>query len=71
MDEPMRFEITMPAKHRRALNALATKTGLSSSDLVRLAIVRLLSNHDDLFGRSRSEINRATNEELSLPQEMA
>jgi hypothetical protein len=66
MDEPMRFEITMPAKHRRALNALATKTGLSASDLVRLAIVRLLANHDDLFGRSRSEINRS-GEELSLP----
>lgn len=49
MDRPTRFEITLPADRRQALNELAAEIGLSASDLARLAINRLLSEHGDML----------------------
>jgi len=39
-----RFEISLPMDRRRELDALAAETGVSASDLARLAIIRLLAS---------------------------
>ena len=45
-----RFEIRLQPERRQELDALARETGLSSADVVRLAIRQLLE-HRDLFVR--------------------
>ena len=47
----MRFEISLPTCRRRELDALTVETGLSASDLARLAITRMLNQADTLTGR--------------------
>jgi hypothetical protein len=44
-----RFELLLPAARRRELDALAAEAGLSSSDVVRLAIARLVARPGVLF----------------------
>jgi hypothetical protein len=41
-----RFEVWLPSERRRELDELAGEAGLSSSDLVRLAISRLLTERE-------------------------
>jgi hypothetical protein len=41
-----RFEVWLPSQRRRELDELAGEAGLSSSDLVRLAISRLLTERE-------------------------
>jgi hypothetical protein len=43
-DGAARFEFRLPVERRRELAALASKSGLSSSDLVRLSVCQLLEN---------------------------
>jgi hypothetical protein len=52
-----RFELKLPSNSRAALDALASETGLSCADLVRLSIRRMLER-PDLLGRAerRSEV---------------
>jgi hypothetical protein len=45
-----RFELKLPPQSRAALDALASETGLSCADLVRLSIRRMLER-PDLLGR--------------------
>jgi hypothetical protein len=45
-----RFELKLPPQSRAALDALASETGLSCADLVRLSIRRMLEQ-PDLLGR--------------------
>jgi metal-responsive CopG/Arc/MetJ family transcriptional regulator len=54
MDTQRRFEISLPTERRRELDALAAETGVSASDLARLAIVRLLASREDLLGETRA-----------------
>ena len=44
------FEIHLPQQRRAELAALASETGLSSADLVRLGICRLLERPEVLLG---------------------
>jgi predicted DNA-binding protein len=44
MDQSTRFELRLPRERRRELDALADKCGLSSADVVRLAVRRLLND---------------------------
>jgi hypothetical protein len=44
MNNDARFELRLPVQRRPQLEALADETGLSSADLARLAIGRLLAN---------------------------
>ena len=44
-----RFETRLPADQRRELDELAEKTGMSSVQLVRLAIRRLINDRDALL----------------------
>ena len=44
MNNDARFELRLPAQRRAQLEALADETGLSSADLARLAIGRLLDD---------------------------
>jgi hypothetical protein len=46
-----RFEIVLPADRRAGLERLAKEVGVSSSDLARIAIGRLLANPDVITGR--------------------
>jgi predicted transcriptional regulator len=41
-----RFEIKLPEDRRAALDALANQTGVSASDLARLAINQMLEDRD-------------------------
>jgi hypothetical protein len=50
-----RFEVALPAVRRAELARLADDAGISSADLVRLAIVRLLANPDVITGRKSQE----------------
>ena len=51
MRDRTRFEIVMPADRRAGLEQLAREVGVSSSDLARIAIGRLLANPDVITGR--------------------
>lgn len=55
MENPTRFEVTLPAERRRELDDLAREIGTGSADLARLAITRLLNNRDALLGASDTE----------------
>jgi hypothetical protein len=55
MENPTRFEMTLPADRRRALDNLAREIGTNSADLARLAITRLLNGRDALVGVSDTE----------------
>jgi predicted DNA-binding protein len=44
MNNDARFELRLPTQRRARLDELADETGLSSADLVRLAIDRLLAD---------------------------
>jgi hypothetical protein len=46
MRNDARLELKIPTERRAALSTLAEQSGLSSSDLVRLAINRLLEDRD-------------------------
>jgi hypothetical protein len=46
--EQARFDLKLPASQRRELAALASETGLSSADLVRLSI-RYTLQHPELI----------------------
>ena len=46
MRNDARLELKIPTERREALSTLAEQSGLSSSDLVRLAINRLLEDRD-------------------------
>ena len=50
-----RFEITIDEQRKRDLDALAAEVGISSRDLARLAIVRLLADPAPLTGRPTAE----------------
>jgi hypothetical protein len=55
-----RFELRLPREQRERLGALADQTGLSASDLARLAVRRLIADPGVLLGpavRSPSEPN--------------
>jgi hypothetical protein len=45
-----RFELKIPTDRRDALNEVARQSGVSSSDLVRLAINQLLEDRDVRLG---------------------
>jgi hypothetical protein len=51
MRDRKRFEIAMPADRRAGLEQLAKEVGVSSADLARIAIGRLLANPDVITGR--------------------
>jgi hypothetical protein len=51
MRDRKRFEIVMPADRRAGLEQLAKEVGVSSADLARIAIGRLLANPDVITGR--------------------
>jgi len=51
MKHDARFDLKLPAAQRRELAELATESGLSSADLVRLS-VRWLLQHPDRLLRS-------------------
>jgi hypothetical protein len=44
MENEARFEFRLSADRRRALSELARESGLSASDLARLAVRRLIEN---------------------------
>jgi hypothetical protein len=44
-----RFELKLPERTRADLDLLADQTGLSTADLVRLAVSRLLANKTALL----------------------
>ena len=46
-----RFEVVLPADRRAGLEQLAKEVGVSSADLARIAIGRLLANPDVITGR--------------------
>jgi len=46
-----RFEVDLPANRRAGLEQLAKEIGVSSADLARIAIGRLLANPDFITGR--------------------
>ena len=48
--ETSRLEIRMPVSQWAELSALATDLGLSSADLARLAIRRLINHSEELLG---------------------
>jgi hypothetical protein len=47
--EQARFDLKLPASQRRELAALASETGLSSADLVRLSVRHLLQNREAIL----------------------
>jgi hypothetical protein len=51
MRDRKRFEIAMPADRRAGLEQLAKEVGVSSADLARLAIIRMLNDPASLTGR--------------------
>jgi hypothetical protein len=51
MRDRKRFEIVMPADRRAGLEQLAKEVGVSSADLARIAIGRLLADPDVITGR--------------------
>jgi hypothetical protein len=48
--EQARFDLKLPLRQRRELDALSGETGLSRADLVRLGI-RYMLEHPELFMR--------------------
>jgi hypothetical protein len=48
-----RFELRLPREQRERLGALADQTGLSASDLARLAVRRLIADPGVLLGVER------------------
>jgi hypothetical protein len=57
-DQSTRFEILLSRQRRRELAELAAKLELSSADLARLGIVRLLQNPGALLGRGSAQAAR-------------
>ena len=51
MAHPRRFEVSLPADRRAGLERLAQEVGVSSADLARIAIGRLLNDSASLTGR--------------------
>jgi len=51
MVDRRRFEVALPADRRAGLEQLAREVGVSSADLARIAIGRLLANPDVITGR--------------------
>jgi predicted DNA-binding protein len=49
-----RFELKISTERREALDSLARQSGVSSSDLVRLAINQLLEDRDVRLGASHA-----------------
>ena len=59
MENETRFEFRLSADRRRALSELARESGLSASDLARLAVRRLIENPGALVrGRPAKELDR-------------
>jgi hypothetical protein len=54
MEQSTRFELLLPAARRRELDALAAEAGLSSADVVRLALARLVARPGVLFDGDRA-----------------
>ena len=54
-----RFELLLTRSRRQALAALADELGLSSADLMRLALEKLLQNPSALLGRSGGDRRKA------------
>ena len=50
-----RFELRLPSGSRRELAELAIATGLSASDLARLAVRRLIADPGVLLGERKPE----------------
>jgi hypothetical protein len=48
MDTKRRLHLLLPERSRQGLDALADEVGLTASALARIAINRLLSDHDFL-----------------------
>ena len=46
MTDATRFQFRLPAAQRAQLETLAVQSGLSSADLTRLALLRLLEDRD-------------------------
>jgi hypothetical protein len=59
MKHDARFDLKLPATTRRELAELATESGLSSADLVRLSVRWLLAHPDRLLGSGAEERGRA------------
>jgi hypothetical protein len=59
MNEQSRFEVLLSKRRRQQLAELADELDLSSADLVRLSIARLLQNPGALLGRSAQSAQRA------------
>jgi len=53
--EQARFDLKLPAPVRRELAALASETGLSSADLVRLSVRHLLQNRETILRPAAQE----------------
>jgi hypothetical protein len=54
-----RLELLLTRSRRKALADLADETGLSSADLMRLALDKLLRNPSALLGRSGGDRKEA------------
>jgi hypothetical protein len=55
----VRLDLRLPAAQRRELAELATESGLSSADLVRLSVRWLLQHPDRLLGSGEEQQGRA------------
>jgi hypothetical protein len=63
MENETRFEFRLSADRRRALSELARESGLSASDLARLAVRRLIENPGALVrGRPAKELRANADE---------
>ena len=50
-----RLDIPLPTEQRAELDAMASATGLTSTGLARLAIIRMLNDPGSLTGRKERE----------------
>ena len=59
LENPKRFEVSLPAAQRAALEQLAEEAGVSSAGLARLAIARMLNDPTSLTGRKQARAEAA------------